>query len=285
MYRPVDRFALPSPDVVPVRGGLPVLLSVPHSGRDYPRWLLDLSRRGLGSLATLEDPLVDRVAWRALALGCGAVIARAPRAALDCNRAVTEIDSTVVALFPDHDPGPRARGGLGIVPARTPRDGELWRRKVTARELERRIGQVYRPYHEALAEMIAALKARHGEVVLLDCHSMPPRPGQSPVVIGDRFGRSAAAWVGDLARKTAEGLGFQAAMNDPYAGGWIVERHGMPAEGVHAIQVELDRTIYLDEALRGPGAGFDRAAKLLEALARTIGEALLDRQAMRAAAE
>ncbi|MFC7537755.1 N-formylglutamate amidohydrolase [Sphingomonas sp. GCM10030256] len=281
----MDRSPLPPADVIPLRGRLPVILSVPHSGRDYPRWVLDLSRRGRGSLASLEDPLVDRLVWRALNLGCAAVIARTPRAVIDCNRSLVEIDPTIIASAPDCDPGPRARGGLGIVPARTPRDGELWRRKLTTRELERRLEEVHRPYHEALAAAIARTTAQHGEVVLLDCHSMPPRAGQVPVVIGDRFGRTAAAWIGDLARRTAEAHGFKTAMNDPYAGGWIVERHGQPAEGVHALQVEIDRTAYLDASFDDPGPGFDKVAKLFEALVSDLGEALLDRQALRAAAE
>ena len=191
----------------------------------------------------------------------------------------------MVAVPPGEDPGPRARGGLGIVPARTPQDGELWKRKVTVRELERRIAQAHRPYHEGLAVAIESAMARHGEIVLLDCHSMPPRAGQAEVVIGDRFGRSAAPWLGDLARRTAEQSGFSAAMNDPYAGGWIVERHGRPADGVHAIQIEIDRAVYLDSAMSRPGPGFDRASRLLEALARQLGEALLQRQALKAAAE
>lgn len=277
---------LPSPTVLPGTGALPVLLSVPHSGTDYPDWLLREARRGKGSLEQLEDPLVDRLVWRALAKGCGAVIARAPRAAVDCNRSLREVDPATVGGAPGDDPGPRARGGLGIVPTRTPRDGELWRGKLGPEDMERRIEGAWRPYHLALRDGIDQLRRRHGEVLLLDCHSMPGRgPRQPQIVVGDRHGRSAGEWIGDLTRRTVERAGFTAAFNDPYAGGWIVESLGHPADGVHAIQLELDRGLYLDGSCRSSGPGFDRVAKLLETLVVTLGDALIGRQALPAAAE
>ncbi len=281
------RYPLAGPDVVPSRGTLPVLLSIPHSGRDYPKWLLDLTRCGRASLSPLEDPLVDRLAWRALGLGVGAVIARAPRAAIDCNRAPSELDTSVVAaVSPDRDPGPRARAGLGIVPGRTPQHGELWRRKVSRSEYASRLVQAHETYHAALDEALRSLRHIHGEVLLLDCHSMPPRnPGQSLVVLGDRHGTSCGRWLADLAAATIEQDDLSASFNDPYAGGWIVERHGRPEEGIHALQLELDRSLYLDERLTGAGAGFDRMAGLLAALVRTLGQALLDRSPLAVAAE
>lgn len=272
----MERPPLPAPLVAPARSGLPVLLSVPHSGRHYSDWLLGQARGGLQSLEPLEDPLVDRLVWRAQALGIGAVIARTPRAAIDCNRSPAELDPATVAVPPDGDPGPRARGGLGIIPGRTPRDGELWRRKVTRQELERRLEEAYHPYHAAVSDGLAALKRRYGVAMLLDCHSMPPRAAEMPrIVLGDRHGASCARWLGDLAKRTIEEAGYTAAFNDPYAGGWIVERHGQPADNVHALQVELDRSIYLGAGLRRPSRSFDAVARLLEALARTLGKALL----------
>jgi len=120
------------------RGDLPVLLSVPHSGRDYPEWLIALAASGKPALATLEDPLVDRLVWRALQRGCGAVIARAPRAAVDCNRAEDEVDPSVVDGARRGRVSARARGGLGIVPARTQQHGYLWRRAISQNQLEER---------------------------------------------------------------------------------------------------------------------------------------------------
>lgn len=282
----MTRSPLPPPLLLPATGGLPVLLSIPHSGREYPRWLLSEARRGLSALQPLEDPLVDRLAWRAIALGLPAVIARTPRAAIDCNRSPDEIDPTTISMPPGVDPGARARGGLGLIPGRTPRDGELWRRKLSVTELEVRKAEAWSPYHDAVASELARLRHRFGEVLLLDCHSMPPCGArQPPVVFGDRHGRTAGRWLGDLARRTVEAEGLGVAFNDPYAGGWIVEHHGRPETGVHALQLEIDRGCYLDRSLRSPGPGFSRFADLLEKLARTLGEALLDRGALPVAAE
>lgn len=271
---------------MPGKGRLPVLLSVAHSGREYPQWLLDLSRRGKGSLQPLEDPYVDRLIWRALGTGAGAVIARAPRAAIDCNRSPSEIDTSIVAASPDGDPGVRARSGLGIVPARTPQTGELWRRKISRAEYESRLAQVHRPFHELLEAELQQLQRSHPQVLLLDCHSMPRRhAGQSQIVLGDRHGTSCGRWLADLARRTCEEAGVSTSFNDPFAGGWIAERHGQPASGLHALQLEIDRSLYLDAAAREPGVGFDRIARLLQALVTRLGQALLELQTVPQAAE
>lgn len=277
---------LPSPRLVPGSDAWPVLLSVPHSGRFYPDWLLRLSRRGRESLTMLEDPLVDRLVWRAQALGIAVVIADAPRAAIDCNRAEEELDPTCISLAPGagHD-GWRVRAGLGLVPSRTAQSGDLWRRRIGPAELGRRLDSAYRPYHRLIESELERLRRRHGEVLLLDCHSMPWRAGQAELVLGDLHGRSAGGFVTDIARRTAEQAGFRAIANEPYAGGHIVAFHGRPSAGVHALQLELDRRCYLDLSGEEPGEGFDRCARLIEALARELGEALLARQAPPLAAE
>ena len=265
------------PIVHPPRGGLPVLLSVPHSGRDYPGWLVDGARRGRRSLEALEDPLVDRLVWRALGRGTGAVIARAPRAAVDCNRAEDEIDPAMVTGTRGARTTPRARGGLGIVPSRTAADGHLWRQPIDRAELEQRLQAAYRPSHSAIEEQLRLLSDRFGCAILLDCHSMPATKSAPAVVFGDRFGRSAAPWVMAEAMAVAAGHGFDASANDPFAGGHILDRHGSPQSGIHALQVEIDRRAYLDSDSQ-PRAGFGRVAALFEALAERLGAALLDRR-------
>lgn len=284
--RSTDAGALAPPRLIPGNGRLPVLLSVPHAGRDYPDWLVRLSRRGRDSLRPLEDPLVDRLVWRAQALGLTCVIADAPRAAIDCNRAEDELDPAVISLPPGtgHD-GWRVRAGLGLIPGRLSAGGELWRRRIGPAELRARLETAWRPYHRLIAEQLAALQRRHGEVLLLDCHSMPWRSGQAEVVIGDRHGSTAGAFVTDLCRRTAQEQGFSAACNDPYAGGHVIAAHAAPIRGIHAIQLELDRRCYIDSAGREPGPGFDRSARLIQAIAESVGNALLDRGALPLAAE
>jgi len=270
---------LSPPSIHPVRGDLPVLLSIPHSGRDYPPALVDLARGGAAALESLEDPLVDRLAWRALAAGCGAVVAQAPRAAVDCNRAEDELDPSIISGAPRGPISTRARGGLGVIAARTQAHGSLWRAPIGLADLERRLTEAHRPYHRALADGLDALVERFGCALLLDCHSMPPPPeGIAEVVIGDRRGRTAAQWLSQDALTIVRRCGFSAGLNDPFAGGHVIARHARPGRGVHGLQIEIDRSCYLDPALRSPGAGFDRAAGLLERLAVGLGEALLARR-------
>jgi N-formylglutamate amidohydrolase len=211
--------------------------------------------------------------------GIGAVIARTPRAAIDCNRAEQEVDPSVVEGSSARPMTARARGGLGIVPGRTQQHGYLWRRPIRREDLEQRLDAAHRPYHQAIERELAELHRRFGCALLLDCHSMPPPAmGVPPIVLGDCHGRSAAAWITREGRRLAERHGFAAAANEPFAGGHVVERHGHPNHGIHALQIEIDRRCYLDAPLREPGPGFDRVARLLEVLALELGEALLGRQ-------
>ena len=270
----MERSPLPPPILHPPRAAVPVLLSVPHSGREYPQWLIANAARGRPGLENLEDPLVDRLAWRAVARGIGAVIARAPRAAIDCNRAADEIDPTVIADAGSDAIGARARGGLGIIPSRSAPHGRLWRRPIDRDELERRVIEAHESFHAAVAEELGRLAALHGRALLIDCHSMPCRAGQAELVIGDRHGSSAAPWLTAEAGRIAKANRWSIAFNDPYAGGHIIERHGRPERGVHAIQLEIDRSCYLARDMRSPGPGFDRTARFIEQLAFGLGEAL-----------
>ncbi|WP_309662944.1 N-formylglutamate amidohydrolase [Sphingomonas sp.] len=275
---------LPAPIVHPPRGPRPVVLSVPHAGRDYPDWLVALASSGRTSLVALEDPLVDRLVWRAIHNGAAAVIARAPRAAIDCNRAEDDVDPAVIEGSHRGRISARARSGLGIVPGRTHSHGYLWRRAIGPTQLEDRLAQAHRPFHQAIADQLDGLVDRFGCAVLLDCHSMPPPARGAPeIVFGDCHGSSAAAWLSAAAVQMARAAGFEAGLNDPFAGGHITERHGAPLQGVHALQVEVDRRCYLDDTLSAAGPGFDRVAALFEALAAGLGDLLLGRQVATAA--
>jgi N-formylglutamate amidohydrolase len=162
------------------------------------------------------------------------------------------------------------------VPARTQQHGFLWRRAITSEQLTERLDQAHRPYHEAIEKQLGLLMDRFGCALLLDCHSMPPPPqGIPPIVFGDCRGRTADGWISAEAVAIAKRQGFDAGLNDPFAGGHVVERHSAPARGIHALQLEIDRRCYMDKALKGPGDGFDKVAAFIDALAVGLGEAML----------
>jgi len=272
----------------PERPASPIILSVPHAGRDYGPHLLNAVRLRKDVLETLEDRLVDRLIWRATALGMTAFVARAPRLEIDLNRDEREIDPSLIA--PPPPPGSlvqsaRTRGGLGLIPSRITGSGPIWRERIPRAEFERRIGAIHQPYHEALGEALAAAKARFGDAVLLDCHSMPPRhrpenDGARPatIVFGDRHGTTISPDLLDAAMTASRAMGYRTACNAPYAGGYIVARHGRPAAAIHALQIEIDRSAYLDQNLRTPGPGFEGMARLIAGVAQAIEQRLLSGQ-------
>jgi N-formylglutamate amidohydrolase len=264
----------------PLRPDSPVVLSVPHAGRAYSDALLAAARLPRRRLETLEDRLVDRLIWRAVAAGAAAIVADAPRAEIDLNRDERELDPALVVPRPQQSQlfeSARTRGGLGLVPDRIAGAGPIWRQRLSAEELARRVETIHRPYHRALEEALAAAKQRFGIAVLLDCHSMPPRGGgAASVVLGDRHGVSSAPALSDAAAEAIGKAGFAAARNAPYAGGHITERHGRPAENIHALQIEIDRAVYLGPDLRSPGPGFDAVSRLIAVVAEALAREALE---------
>ena len=255
---------------------VPVMISVPHAGRVYPPALLALARVSPGVLALLEDPLVDRLVARAIGVGAASIIALMPRAYIDLNRSLDDLDPAMISPALPGITSRRASAGLGLIPSRLAGHGAIWRRKLTLAEVEDRIAYAYRPYHDALATGLSALRDRFGIAVLLDCHSMPPRGNAAPaVVFGDRGGASCGEWLVRAAEAACARSGIGSMRNDPYAGGEIVTRHGSRDQGIHALQIEVDRSLYLASNMRDTGAGFDRVASLLATIAKAVGEAAL----------
>jgi N-formylglutamate amidohydrolase len=253
----------------------PVVLSVPHAGRAYSPALLNASRLPLATLEALEDRFMDRLVWRAQAAGAVALIACTPRAEIDLNRDEREIDPAMIvppppsrSILQSH----RTRGGLGLVPARINGAGSIWRQRLPMAELSRRISEVHTPYHQALERALRAARDRFGVAVLLDCHSMPPQEDCTapPVIFGDRHGTSIAPDYVDAAVAAARASGFEVGRNAPYAGGYITARHGKPENGIHALQLEVDRSRYLARGLRSPGPGFDAAAEMIAHVAAAL---------------
>ena len=258
----------------------PVVISVPHAGRDYPRPLVEALRVPLAALLPLEDRHVDAIGHRARRTET-MIVARRPRAWIDLNRSERERDPQVddgASPLAAPQPSVKLRSGLGLVPRRVAPAGELWRRRFTGAEIERRIAEDHRPYHAALADLLAAARARFGIAILIDLHSMPTLGEHgAQIVIGDRFGRSAgSAWV-STAETAVREHGLHPALNAPYAGGHILERHGAPADGIHAIQLEIDRLLYLDPMTLEPAPGVVRVAAMLRSIIDDLSDATLPR--------
>lgn len=261
----------------------PLVFAVPHAGRDYSPALIARARVTPGTLARLEDRFADLLAHELIAQGHHVLIARTPRAMIDLNRDEREIDPTTIADLPRHirpHSSAKVRGGLGLVPDRLAYAGALWRAPLPYAELCRRIEQIHRPYHAALAEALALTRARHGASLLVDLHSMPPLrslTNEAPVpriVLGDRFGRSATDRLTDLTAGIARRHGHEVAINTPYSGNHILERHGRPEQGIHAIQIEIDRSLYLQPDLLTPGDGLDAIRAMLTDLAHALAREL-----------
>lgn len=265
------------PIIHPPRNRLPVMVSVPHAGRTYDPLILARATQGQRALETLEDPLVDRLMWRTIAAGIGGVVQTVPRAVIDCNRDPDEVDPAAIRQIAPLPVGPRATYGLGIIASRTRRHGTLWRQPIEREEFQRRLDDIYWPYHRAIEQMMDQLAIAHGQVLLVDCHSMPARPrGEAKIVIGDRHGTSAAGWLAEAAARGFRDAGLTVAMNQPYAGGAISERHGQPTDGRHALQVEIDRSLYLGPDMRTPAVGFDRMASIVAHVIADLGQRLAD---------
>jgi N-formylglutamate amidohydrolase len=268
----------------------PVLVSVPHSGRDYPPELLANLNVSASHLLRLEDRYADRLAASAIASGFPAIIARRPRAWIDLNRSRTEIDPDMVAGM-DSAQTPhiskKVRGGLGLLPRRLHGAGNLWREKWQHRHVIERIEKDHEPYHVMVTHLLEQIRSAHGCALLLDLHSMPPVFDENrrkiDFVIGDRFGRSCKSRYVELAGVHFRSQGHHVQTNHPYSGGYILERHGNPARNIHALQLEVDRSLYLDRNLREPITTTQSIAELIRNCCLMLAEQLTGRHQLEAA--
>lgn len=272
---------------MPPRLHLPVLIAVPHAGRAYPAAVTARMREPAHAQLRLEDRHADRLGVQvARETGAALLVAHAPRALLDLNRAEDDVDWDMIEGGRPHDvippePGQRgnarARSGLGLVPRRLPGSGEIWRGRLAPSELAARIEGIHRAYHTALARTLAQIRKQWGAALLIDLHSMPPlRAGdgevRAPVVVlGDRFGASCNNLLIGRALGHLEQRRIPVAHNQPYSGGYVLDRHGDPHRGVHAMQIEVCRGTYLDRHLAEPGAGLPAIAAMLTGLVRELG--------------
>lgn len=258
------------------------MLAVPHTGRDYPAPLLAAARVPVAVLRSLEDRYADLLVVQAAARGYPVLVASAPRALVDLNR---DPDDRTDRPADDHGAQTqgkarsRAAAGMGVFPESIASVGALWRNAPDSRELDDRIARIHRPYHAALERTLGDARGRHGAALLLDIHSMPRRAGRgwprsADIVFGDRKGVSAAKHLVRAAEEVVGLAGLSCARNTPYAGGYGTIRHGRPDDQIHAIQVEVARDLYLDADGAPVGAGVDRIACLIAAIADTLDDAL-----------
>ena len=252
----------------------PFVFASPHSGRLYPADFVARSSLTPLALRRSEDAFADELFESAVEHGAPIISARFPRAFLDVNRAASELDN---AMFDDAlqvevgAPSARVAAGLGVIP-RIVRDGaEIYRGRLSPAEAEERLTRLYRPYHAALAGLIEETRARFGVAIVVDCHTMPAASSVPDIVFGDRYGTSASPALMRHAELAFEAHGFSTARNTPYAGGYTTLLYGRRDQSVHALQIEVNRTLYLDEACIERLAGFaELRARLGEALGRLV---------------
>lgn len=275
--------------LTPGRQTLPLVLSSPHSGDRYPSAFLAASRLDPLMLRRSEDSFVDELFEAAPRAGAPLLRALFPRAYVDANREPYELDPL---MFEDQLPdyantrSPRVAAGLGTIPRIVANGADIYRKKLAFADALSRLREHYWPYHETLSGLVEATRSQFGYCLLIDCHSMPSSRKNGTrnvlphvdIVLGDFHGSTCAGVVADTAARTLKALGYRVARNRPYAGGHVTRHYGRPAQGVHSLQIEINRGLYMDEWQIRRGNSMERVSRdmlhLVTALA-TIDESLL----------
>ena len=263
----------------------PIIFNSPHSGSVYPDEFLKISRIDLAGLRRSEDSFMDELIAGLSALGFPTVNVNFPRSYVDVNREPYELDPRMFSgRLPSfaNTRSMRVAGGLGTIP-RVVGDGqEIYSERIAVDDALARIETLYKPYHRALRRLINKAHRAFGTVIVIDCHSMPSvgvsreEPRRPDVVIGDRYGTSCASILADTVEETMGRLGYSVGRNKPYAGGFITEHYGNPASGLHTVQLELNRAVYMDERRRTRGERFTRVANDFTVLADVLASIPLD---------
>jgi N-formylglutamate amidohydrolase len=263
----------------PAAPSVPFVFASPHSGSNYPAAFVRASNLDPLSLRRSEDSFVDELFAATPEYGAPLIRALFPRAYIDPNREPFELDP---AMFADELPAyantqsSRVAAGLGTIARVVSNGQEIYGQKLRFAEAAERISRFYRPYHKALQGLLEAALARHGAYVLVDCHSMPSiggpmdpdaGRGRADVILGDCFGTACAPIVSDTAERTLRDLGFRVIRNKPFAGGFTTRNYGRPGEHRHALQIEINRALYMDERRIERAAGF---GELVERLGRLV---------------
>lgn len=273
---------------------VPLVFNSPHSGRIYPSTFLAASQLDAHTLRRSEDAFVEELFGFVTDLGAPLLHAHFPRAYLDVNREPYELDPV---LFRDGLPhyantqSVRVVGGLGTIARIVSESDEIYREPLSVEAALQRINRLYTPYHETLASLLLEAKREFGLAVLIDCHSMPSSPvaekgtGRPDFVLGDRFGTSCSGELTRLAASSLEALDYAVALNKPYAGGYITEHYGRPHKAQHVLQIEINRSLYMNETSFEKSAGFDQLRASLETMVRALVPGIPGLAIPRAAAE
>lgn len=258
-----------------------VVFASPHSGRDYPRSFLRRTLLDEHSIRSSEDAFVDRLFDCAPDFGAPLLCAGAPRAFIDLNRSADELDPALIEGVAKAGHNPRVASGLGVVPRVVANGRTIYRGKLPLSEAHRRIATCWRPYHNQLQSLLYRAHHLFGEAILVDCHSMPHEAldnlhrlgaGRPDIVIGDRFGASASHEVVERIEAAFASAGLKVVRNSPFAGAYVTQHYGRPSRNQHAIQIEIDRAIYMNEQLIRPNANFDAFRRLLRGVVAQIAD-------------
>lgn len=262
----------------PERRTTSVVFASPHSGRDYPRSFLRQSALNEHSIRSSEDAFVDELFDSAPRHGAPLLCASVPRAYIDLNRSEDELDPALIEGVRKAGHNPRVASGLGVVPRVVANGQAIYTGKIAKAEAERRIETYWRPYHAALRLQLQEAQRQFGQAILIDCHSMPHEAMDSvarsgirrpDVVLGDRFGAAAGEQIVDRIEEAFYQAGLVVTRNTPFAGAYVTQHYGRPSNGQHAIQIEIDRSLYMDEQTIRPNSRFRTFKRLLDGV---IGE-------------
>jgi len=277
---------------MPTQRDTAVVFASPHSGRDYPWDFIRDSVLDEVTIRSSEDAFVDQLFQSAPEHGAPLLSATLPRAFVDLNRAADELDPALVTGARQTGHNPRISSGLGVIPRVVANGREIRQGKMTLAEAQIRLSDFYFPYHDCLADLLASAREKFGYSLLIDCHSMPAEAlkGTSyafrktpDVVLGDRFGASCDPDLMAEIEKLFQNAGLETSRNLPFAGAYVVQRYGKPAVAAHAVQVEIDRSLYMNELTLKPSPDFESFRQMLTGLIADM--AALGRREMRLAAE
>ena len=269
-----------------------VIFASPHSGRDYKPSFLEAAVLDEAEIRSSEDAFIDLLYGDAPTHGAPLLTALAPRAYLDLNRGPEEMDSALIEGVRRVSHNPRVASGLGVVPRVVANGRAIYRGKLSLEEAHHRIANYWRPYHDALQTLIDESHTTFGRAILIDCHSMPHEAmdnigvagGMRPdVVLGDRFGASASPAIVEQVEAAFASAGLRVARNMPFAGAYIAQHYGRPSRRQHAIQIEFDRALYMDEKTLEPLPDFDAVRETLSDVIGQIADIGRDTQAALAA--